>query len=224
MPSLEPISPEQLAEACQAVPLFPLPSVVLLPHTVMPLHVFEDRYRALVKDVLEAPLPLISVPLLAPGWEQSYGGTPAVHTTAGLGRVVHHEQLSDGRYNIALLGIGRIHIEEELQQDHLYRTARAVIRPDQLPPGGLGRYLLQLRMLLSQLLVIFPRLQADLGHFLENPEPSPALIDALAHLVFPDPQQRQKYIEHDRLSARADMVIEGLADILARSSQDIPEA
>lgn len=227
MSRLEAISTEQLSHACRAVSLFPLPSVVLIPNTVMPLHVFEERYRDLVRDCLKTELRLISVPLLADGWEQSYSGSPPIHATAGVGRIVNHERLPDGRYNIALLGIGRIHIEQELPLGRLYRTAQATLLQDQLPPSGksgLSTHLQHLRMMLAQLIILYPRLQPELGHFIEVTGPSPVLVDALAHLVFSQPKPRQQYIEEDRLTARADLVLEGLAGVIARSSHDIPEA
>ena len=227
MPTFEAASPAQLAQACQAVPLFPLPSVVLLPNTIMPLHVFEERYRDLVRDCLDTELKLISVPLLATGWEQDYNGTPPIHQTAGLGQIIRHERLSDGRYNIVLLGVARIDITNELSATCTYRIAQANLREDQLPPAGvagLTMQLQQLRMLLGQLIMKYPRLQPELGHFVERPDPPPALIDALAHLVFPEPDTRQRYIEEDRLATRADLVLTGLADIIARATSDVPEA
>ena len=227
MSALDEISHDQLARACEAVPLFPLPGVVLLPNSIVPLHVFEERYRHLVRDALQTELKLIGIPLLADGWERDYHNLPPIHPTAGVGRIVHHERLSDGRYNVALLGVGRIRIQRELETGALYRTAQASLRADAYPggsPAGLSGQLQQLRMLLAQLIMIHPRLQPELGRFVEQPSASPVLIDALAHLVFQDPEQRQRYIEEDRLAVRADVVLEGLAGVIARSSRDVPEA
>jgi len=223
MPEADKMDREALAAACQAVPLFPLPTSVLLPNTIMPLHVFEERYRHLVGDALETEHKLIGVPLLAEGWERDYAHQPPVHQIAGVGRIVHHEQLSDGRFNIALLGVGRIHIDRELETGFLYRTAQATLLDDRGTASGLAMHLQQLRMLLAQLIMLHPRLQPELGRFIEPPT-SPVLVDALAHLVFPDPEQRQRYIEEDRIAVRADMVLEGLAGVIARSSRDVPEA
>lgn len=224
MSVMDEVDRDTLALACRDVPLFPLPSVVLLPNTVMPLHVFEDRYRALVQDSLTRTLSLVCVPLLADGWERDYEGRPPIHPVACVGRIVHHEQLPDGRYNIALLGVGRIRIDRERITEDIYRSAEATLLEDQVPSGGLGGHLQQLRMLLAQLIMIHPRLQPELGRFVEQPSPSPILIDALAHLVFQEPEDRQRYIEEDRLTARADLVLGGLAGVIARSSHDVPEA
>lgn len=227
MSVLDEVDRDSLARACEAVPLFPLPGVVLLPNTVLPLHVFEQRYRDLVTDALDRALPLIAVPMLADGWERDYEGRPAVHPVTCVGRIVHHERLSDGRFNVALLGLARVRIARELPPEHLYRVAEAALLDDQLPEGGragINGHLQQLRMLLAQLIMLHPRLQPELGRFVEHPSPSPVLIDALAHLVFQEPGERQRYIEQDQLTARADLVLEGLAGVIARSAPDVPEA
>lgn len=224
MSVLDEVDRDSLARACKAVPLFPLPGVVLLPNTVLPLHVFEQRYRDLVVDCLASDLPLMAVPLLDGGWERDYEGRPAVKPVTCVGRVVHHERLSDGRYNVALLGLARIRIERELPPDKLYRIAEASLLDDRVPPSGISGHLQQLRMLLGQLIMLHPRLQPELGRFVEHANPSPVLIDALAHLVFQDPTERQRYIEEDLLTARADFVLEGLAGVIARSAPNVPEA
>ncbi|MEL6344218.1 MAG: LON peptidase substrate-binding domain-containing protein [Myxococcota bacterium] len=215
-----------LKEACEAVPLFPLPGVVLFPNTVMPLHVFEQRYRDLVKDCLEGN-GVLGVPLLAPGWEDGYDGQPPVHPIAGVGQIIESRKLPDGRYNIAVLGVGRIRIVSEYPTDQLYRIARADLLEENLPAGGVDALrapLEQLRLLLAQLLMLHPRLQADLGKLVEVRDPSFQMVDALAHLVFQEPEQRQRYIEEDDLLARTEQVSEGLAGIIARSTSNIPEA
>ena len=52
------------------IPLFPLPGVVLLPGTLLPLHIFEPRYRAMVADALEGDR-TIGMAMLKPGWESA---------------------------------------------------------------------------------------------------------------------------------------------------------
>ena len=58
----------ELETACEAMPLFPLPGAVFLPHTMLPLHVFEERYRDLIEDTLAAD-GYLAIPRLRPGWE-----------------------------------------------------------------------------------------------------------------------------------------------------------
>ena len=69
------------------VRLFPLPDLIMFPHVMQPLHVFEPRYRALLNDALNSD-GLIAMSMLAPGWEADYEGRPPVLPYACLGKVV----------------------------------------------------------------------------------------------------------------------------------------
>src|SRR5687768_3160835 len=106
----------------EAVPLFPLPSVVLFPRAVLPLHIFEDRYRAMTADALEGDR-LIAMALLKPGWEKSYYARPAIEPVVCVGRIVSHEKLPDGKYNFLLEGVERARIVHELPIGVAYRVA-----------------------------------------------------------------------------------------------------
>src|SRR4051812_1530562 len=86
--------------------LLPLPNLVLFPHVVQPLHVFEPRYRQMTADALAGDR-LIALVLLRPGWEAEYEDRPPVHPVACLGRIVADQQLPDGRYNLLVRGLAR---------------------------------------------------------------------------------------------------------------------
>ena len=217
---------EELVRACAALPIYPLPRAVLLPHTILPLHVFEERYRALVRRALDGDR-LLAIPTLAPGWEDGYAGQPAVHPVAGLGCIVQHRALHDGRYNIAVLGVGRVRIEDELPRQDGYRVVRAALLDDDLPgdqQAQLRTRLEEIRALLGQLLLLYPRLRDELWHILEAPRLTPALLDPLAHMLLQEFEDRRLYLEEDRPLARAECVLEGLAGVIARASPDMPEA
>ena len=106
-----------------SVPLFPLPGVVLFPRAVLPLHIFEDRYRAMTRDALVGQR-VIAMALLRPGWEKSYYGRPVIEPVVCAGRILSHEHLPDGKYNFLLQGVARCRIVEELKRDESYRSAR----------------------------------------------------------------------------------------------------
>ncbi len=109
-----------------ATPVFPLPGVVLFPHTLVPLHVFEPRYREMVADAVEGDR-IISLALLKTGWESLYYTRRApIHPTVGLGHVAEYEQLPDGNYNMLIRGIGRAIVTDELAE-HAYRVARVEV-------------------------------------------------------------------------------------------------
>ena len=100
-------------ESGSSVPLFPLPRTVLFPNVDLPLHLFEPRYRAMAEDLTRGDRdPRIVVVLLRAGWEDDYYGNPPVHDVATLGRVVHHERLEDGRFNLVLRGTSRVRLHE----------------------------------------------------------------------------------------------------------------
>src|SRR5204863_9636969 len=84
--------------------LFPLPNVVLFPHVVQPLHIFEPRYRQMTADALAGDQ-LIAPALLRPGWEGDYEGRPATYPVVCVGKIVSEQQLPDGRFNILLRGL-----------------------------------------------------------------------------------------------------------------------
>jgi uncharacterized protein len=93
------------------IPLFPLPGVVLFPGTLLPLHIFEPRYRAMVADALLGEK-TIGMAMIQPGRE-SDGPTPGICPVGGAGRIVEFEALPDGRYNIVLEGEFRYRVLQE---------------------------------------------------------------------------------------------------------------
>lgn len=108
------------------VPVFPLPDVVLFPRQVLPLHIFEPRYRAMTEDALSGHR-AIAIALLRPGFESEYF-TPqaAIHRIIGVGRIVAAERLTDGKFNMLLRGEGRAEILRE-HDGRPYRMAE--VRP-----------------------------------------------------------------------------------------------
>jgi uncharacterized protein len=107
----------------RAVALFPLPNVVLFPHAVLPLHIFEQRYKAMTADAL-AGTRQVAMALLRPGWEKSYHGQAEIEPVVCVGRILSHEQLPDGKYNFLLQGHTRARIVRELPQKRMYRLAQ----------------------------------------------------------------------------------------------------
>lgn len=109
------------------IPLFPLPNVVHFPGAPLPLHVFEDRYREMVRDAL-AGSRLIGMVLLRAGWEEGYYEAPAVFDVGTAGEIVRADPLEDGRWNIVLKGVREFRIEDE-DSSRSYRLARVRWRP-----------------------------------------------------------------------------------------------
>jgi Lon protease-like protein len=112
--------------------LFPLPNLVLFPHVIQPLHLFEPRYVEMFHDAVEDDR-LIAMSLLEPGWEGDYEGRPPVAPVACLGRVITWQAQGSARYNLLLLGLTRVRIVSELPPTRRFREARAEILADQYP-------------------------------------------------------------------------------------------
>src|SRR5437763_9199059 len=96
--------------------LFPLPNVVLFPHVMLPLHIFEPRYRQMTADALAGDR-LLALVLLRPGWEADYEGRPLLHAMACLGKIVADQRLPDGRYNLLLRGLCRGRLVNEMSSN-----------------------------------------------------------------------------------------------------------
>lgn len=110
------------------VPLFPLPGTVLLPGALLPLHLFEPRYRAMVVHALKGER-LIAMALLRPGYEADYEGNPAIEEHVCIGRILLEEPLEDGRWNILLVGLRRARVLEE-DRSRPFRVARVEVLED----------------------------------------------------------------------------------------------
>jgi hypothetical protein len=110
------------------LPLFPLPNIVFFPHTRLPLHVFEPRYRQMVTDAMDSDH-RFGIVLLKPGWEADYFGAPSTYELGTLGTIEQAVPLEDGRFNILVRGDVRIRILGEVSRVP-YRTARVVAQPE----------------------------------------------------------------------------------------------
>ncbi len=125
MQSAPPSSTRDFAEALDALPIFPLPQTVLFPGAILPLHVFEPRYRVLVRDALSTHKTM-AVALLCESRARDAHGNPAIEAVSGLGVIIDHVELPDGRYNILLQGRARVRLEE-LPFIPPYRRAKATV-------------------------------------------------------------------------------------------------
>jgi ATP-dependent Lon protease len=113
--------------------LFPLPNLVLFPHVIQPLHIFERRYVEMFLDAIEDDR-LIAMSLLSSGWEDDYDGRPPVAPVACLGRVVTWQAQGSARYNLLLLGLHRVRIARELPPTRSFREAEVELLADAYPP------------------------------------------------------------------------------------------
>ncbi len=201
------------------ISVFPLPDVVFFPETVLPLHVFEPRYRRMVADCLAGDGRL-AVAMLKPGWERNYEDRPPIHEIAGAGEILQAQALPDGRFNILLDGRMRIRVEEEEPPaDRPYRVVRAQPLPDVLPGSGipsLGERFLVLCAAYAKLLAALGQAHTDLVSRLTVAGVTPAAtVDRIVATAVPDAAIRQRVLESVDVSERLDLAISALSDLLA---------
>jgi Lon protease-like protein len=201
------------------LPLFPLPDVVFFPHTLLPLHVFEPRYRAMVTDALARDKRLAVVGL-KPGWEDAYEGRPPVFEVAGAGRIVQWERLPTGRYNLLLRGECRVRIEREVPADTLYRIARVTALVESGGKGqGVGALAEGVKERCLRLVEAVGRPIAEMREALGTARTPGALCDQVASTVVPARRLREALLEEldvERRLRRVTTILDGLLERLAR--------
>ncbi|MFA9445878.1 LON peptidase substrate-binding domain-containing protein [Egicoccus sp. AB-alg6-2] len=137
------------------LPMFPL-GTVLLPHMLLPLHVFEPRYRTLMQHVLGGHREF-GVTLISRGHE--VGGGDQRYDVGTVARVLQAEELDDGRWLTVALGTRRVRVRRWLQDDPYPRAD-----VDALPDGPLAPPEVALRDVLADRLRRILALQVELGH------------------------------------------------------------
>ena len=184
------------------IPLFPLPDVVLLPGTLLPLHIFEPRYRAMVADALEGER-TIGMAMLKGGWERALEN-PEIHAIGGAGEIVESERLADGRYNILLEGRFRYRVLREERTGTPYRTA-SVKEIASVPFGDPEEESRVCRTATE----IFDRLRGDLElpPVPEGALPSERLASEMALRLRCTPAELQNFLETDSVAGRFESLI-----------------
>lgn len=185
------------------IPIFPLPNVVLFPGVFLPLHIFEERYRAMVRDALAGDR-LIGIVLLRAGWEAEYDGNPPVYDVGCAGLITHSERLDDGRFNIVLHGLARFRIVGE--ENHGWEYRRATVETIDEPGGPAVREAIRHRR---------PQLEELLAPFVESADqhlpdsmPEDELVNALSQYLDMEPVERQALLERPDVVARCEALIE----------------
>lgn len=195
------------------IPLFPLPGVALFPELPLPLHIFEPRYRAMLKDAL-AGSRFIGIVQHRPGLE---GDPLPVFSIGCAGRIEGVAVLDDGRSNIVLRGVSRFHIDEELKEGRPYRVARV---------SPLIEKVLDEAALTDSLARVLHEIgQIDEGMSLlarTDEAPKALVVNMLAQLLPLGDLERQSLIEAPTIDERARL----LAQILdfARLSRAAPSS
>ncbi len=198
----------------QPKPVFPLPGAVLLPHCVLPLHIFEERYREMTRDALDSH-GLITMALFEGEVDNDayLHGKPPLRPIACIGYCQQYERLDDGRYLIVLRGLCRVRIVEEREHEP-YRIA--MLQPTEHPPLP-DEQLVDERERLEQL-ITDPALDEldgvqNMRELFEAPIPTAGLIDLLIAGVCEETEQRYRMLCDTDASSRAQWLIHRLDDL-----------
>ena len=187
----ETFDPDALTE----LPIFPLPNCVLLPGGLLPLHVFEPRYRELTRDCL-ATHQLMGVARLRPGYEQTYYGRPPVYDRIGVGRIICSEELPDGRFALLLRGVARVEIARELPFERAYRLVEAQLLHDTCTdPAEVTDHHNKLIHLCDRLAEVIEHGGGQLRDLVRAFETPGECADAVAAALIMDADERQELLE-----------------------------
>jgi len=213
-----------------AVPLFPLPGVVLFPRAVLPLHIFEDRYRAMTADALASDK-IIAMALLKPGWEKSYYGRPTIEPVVCVGRILSHEKLPDGKYNFLLQGVQRARVIRENERgggendaiaETQYRTAQ--LQPLEETPA-VETDLEDERRRLHEMFMTTALGGIGAGRqfrqIVKAPLPTPVVADLAAFTFLDDVPLKQSLLADVDVRHRVGRTVAALQDLVATLPQAI---
>lgn len=193
-------------DVIEPLALFPLPEVVLFPGALLPLYVFEPRYRAMTEHVLCGSRQLSVV--LTTG--RALGDSPpTLARVGGLGEVIEHTRLPDGRFDLVLLGRARVELEE-LPFVAPYRRARARVLDDGrgfASEAEIDALLFSVAHFVAAARRHGPSFDVELP---TRAEPA-ALCDACAHRLIIDGDDRQRLLETLDVGARLRLCAELLA-------------
>jgi Lon protease-like protein len=152
------------------IPIFPLSDTVLMPGEVLPLHIFEERYRAMVRDAL-ATHRVIGMVQALPAAAADDVGLAQVREVGCIGFIAQHQELQDGRFLMWLLGLERFQIDQELSSSTDYRQVRVHYTPVEvsaLQLAGIQPLRQELRTMLPRLVDAEQSTQAMLARQMEE--------------------------------------------------------
>ena len=200
--------PADLSAALPRLPLFPLPHTVLFPGALLPLHIFEPRYREMVRDALTSHRLLAVVLITDPATVDAHGN-PVLASVGGVGELVEHAELSGGRYNILLRGRARVRLTE-LPFEPPYRTASATVMEEQ--GGEVSRASFSALLSTATAFASLVRDRDRSFDFRLPRDASPGLTaDLCAHYLVLDPRERQIILETRDAPTRVQRVTDALA-------------
>lgn len=198
----------------EVIPLFPLPNVVLFPWTRVPLHVFEPRYRQLVKAALEADRQ-IGMIAVVPDEISEIAGDPALVGVGCAGVITDLERLPDGRFNLVLAATRRFRVlrEPARRPGQQFRTAEVEwLEEPALETAHLARWLLLRQTVIARFCALVrllaPARESDVGPAVFEDVENAALINGLCQLLDVPLLEKQGLLEANGVRDRAERLLD----------------
>lgn len=190
----------------------PLPNVVFYPHTLLPLHVFEPRYRKMAEHCLEGEgmlgVVLLKNPREAFPAPEDPGAPPQLHKVLGVGKILDHERMPDGKLNLKLEGRNRVMILDEIPSEP-FRTARVEIIKDHYDPerqAELAESRARMESESQELSKRLPRFAELIDRILSTAKHPGIMADLLAAHFVVDLYDRQSILTEFDVIRRVDLV------------------
>ncbi|MCO8121962.1 LON peptidase substrate-binding domain-containing protein [Stieleria sp. TO1_6] len=207
------------------VRLFPLPSMVLFPHAMQPLHVFEPRYCEMLADALQSDQ-LIAMATLS-GDSASKKQPPAIAKTVCVGKIVSHVEQEDQRHNILLVGIKRARVTAEIDAGRCYRIAAIDVLDDLYPPtGAASRSALRAELLeaFGQIIPATESVQKGLSELLAGSMGLGPISDIISHTLPLSVAMKLQLLAQANVDRRARRLIEFMASGAIDLQGSVPTA
>ena len=215
-PGTLPLVDQPTRDQLLALPVFPLPGLVFFPGSLLPLHIFEARYRAMLAFCVARDMP-VAVGRIARGHEHEQPGDPPVFDVMGVGRIARHQQLPDGRFNVVLGGVGRVRLAQELDPIEGYRRFETELLLDRSrDPAVAAAHIATIGACTISLASTNAGAAKAIGQALEAGLSPARTADALASVLFGDPDERQELLENLEVNERLERVANRVVELMAR--------
>jgi ATP-dependent Lon protease len=196
------------------IPLFPLPNLVLYPHIVVPLHIFEERYKLMINGCLDAG-EAFGLVLLRKGTDEEREDT--IHRVGVTARIVEVERLDQGRMNILCEGERRFRIYRFTQQKPYWKGSVEFIE-DREPPSAESLYE-QVAELYRSVASLSATLSGSQEAELSLPDSATDLSFMVSYVLDIDSEEKQKLLEMDSTGERLRMLLAHLTETLRKLEQ-----
>ena len=185
------------------VPLFPLPGAILFPRSQLPLHIFEPRYRQMVRDAVEGAG---RIAMIQPHRLDDDNRAP-LYAVGCVGELVGLEEVEDGRFNIVLLGSNRFRLIREEEPEEPYRCAEVDIEAfDDEEPEPLS--LAQRAEVEREARRLGDAMGLAVDWNAVNRLDDETLVNAIAQVAPFDVGAKQALLEQPSLTGRSDLLVQ----------------